>query len=315
MVAVIPMKLIVPDYYPQFRCKADACRHSCCIGWEIDIDETALARFRAVEGELGQRLQEQIDTEGTPHFRLGSDERCPFLNEQGLCDLIIRLGEDSLCQICADHPRFRNEFSHCTEMGLGLTCEAAAELILRQSEPMTLIALQDDGGGECPDEEEQYLLAVRDNALAIARDRDFTVTERMENLCDLFAVPLPEYSPAQWAEVFLALERLDDHWTALLHKLKQPIPSCDLTHLETAFEQLLVYFLYRHLPAALRDGDVDSKIGFAVLSTQMLMWLYAATHEALPELARMYSSEVEYSDENLEILFDLLWETESGLVP
>ena len=33
------MKLIAPDYYNKFSCIADKCRHSCCVGWEIDIDE------------------------------------------------------------------------------------------------------------------------------------------------------------------------------------------------------------------------------------------------------------------------------------
>ena len=31
--------LVYPDYYPEFRCSASACKHNCCIGWEIDIDE------------------------------------------------------------------------------------------------------------------------------------------------------------------------------------------------------------------------------------------------------------------------------------
>ena len=32
------MRIIAPDYYREFHCIADKCRHSCCIGWEIDID-------------------------------------------------------------------------------------------------------------------------------------------------------------------------------------------------------------------------------------------------------------------------------------
>ena len=32
------MKLFAPKYYTEFSCIADRCRHSCCIGWEIDID-------------------------------------------------------------------------------------------------------------------------------------------------------------------------------------------------------------------------------------------------------------------------------------
>ena len=32
------MTLIYPATADAFRCIADACRHTCCKGWEIDID-------------------------------------------------------------------------------------------------------------------------------------------------------------------------------------------------------------------------------------------------------------------------------------
>lgn len=32
------MKSKVPDYYEEFHCIASECKHSCCIGWEIDVD-------------------------------------------------------------------------------------------------------------------------------------------------------------------------------------------------------------------------------------------------------------------------------------
>ncbi len=36
------MKLFAPRYYKKFKCSADKCDHSCCVGREIDVDETAL---------------------------------------------------------------------------------------------------------------------------------------------------------------------------------------------------------------------------------------------------------------------------------
>ena len=299
------MKETVPNYYPAFRCLAADCRHSCCIGWEIDIDEDSLARHDAVSGPMGQRLQESIDRTDTPHFRLDAEERCPFLNVEGLCDLICTMGEDALCQICADHPRFRNCFSHCTELGLGLVCEGAAELVLSQTAPMELICLSDDGTDCQPDEDEAELLQLRRTAMQIAQDRGFSIWERMEHLTEFFDLPIIE-DAKRWAKTYLALERLDKGWTVLLKQLEAAPPAacCDTQDLPA--EQLLVYFLYRHVPAALWDGDPYSKIAFAVLSTHMILWLHAATELPLQELARMYSGEVEYSDENLEILWDAL---------
>ena len=49
------MKIYAPDSYPRFRCIADRCRHTCCVGWEIDIDPGTLAQYRAIL----TRLREQ----------------------------------------------------------------------------------------------------------------------------------------------------------------------------------------------------------------------------------------------------------------
>lgn len=120
------MKYIAPNYYKAFSCLAGQCQHSCCIGWEIDVDEAAFQRYQSTVGQMGQRLRASISQDGgTPHFILAEGDRCPLLRQDGLCDMILQPGEDALCQICADHPRFRNYFSDQVELGLGLCCEAA----------------------------------------------------------------------------------------------------------------------------------------------------------------------------------------------
>ena len=158
------MDLYVPDYYPQFHCIASGCRHTCCAGWEIDIDPESLSRYQRLEGGFGDYVRRSISLEGTPHFVLGEHERCPLLDREGLCELIQREGEGALCQICRDHPRFRNYFSDRIEMGLGLVCEEAARVILRWPSPLRLILLEGDGTGE-PTDDERYLFALRDEWL------------------------------------------------------------------------------------------------------------------------------------------------------
>lgn len=155
------MKTIVPDYYKDFRCIAGECRHTCCMGWEIDVDEPALRRFLA-EPEISRH----VSMAETPHIELLEGERCPFLNEKGLCRMILSHGEDMLCDICRDHPRFRNYWSDRVETGLGLVCEEAGRLILSRSAPMCLRVLEDDGADEEIPEDEEWLTEYRDRLLS-----------------------------------------------------------------------------------------------------------------------------------------------------
>ena len=123
------MRVIRPSYWKEFRCIAAQCGDNCCIGWEIDIDSESGRFYRSVEGRFGERLNREICNEnGEAHFRLHG-ERCAFLNHENLCDIILNLGETSLCQICAEHPRFYEWFGDVKEAGLGLCCEAAGRLI------------------------------------------------------------------------------------------------------------------------------------------------------------------------------------------
>lgn len=310
------MKTVIPDYFDQFKCIADKCRHTCCVGWEIDVDESTLKRYEPVSGPLGDKLQKNIVRDECPHFRLTSDERCPFLNEQNLCELILNLGKDSLCQICADHPRFRNYFSDRTEMGLGLCCEAAAALILGRREPMVLLTRSDDQPEEPLDSLEQAILAVRKRAFEIIQDRNRPMTERIEALLAEFDVRLPQKTAAEWADYFLSLERLDHSWDEQLNKLKSSsAPSAELSDLEIPLEQLAVYFLYRHLPAAQDATDIRACLGFAVLSWRLIRQLCRIQQQnggcSLPDLvefARLYSSEIEYCEENTDAILNLLWD-------
>ena len=154
------MKLIAPDYYPAFRCIAGACRHTCCEGWEINIDDEALHRYQTMPGEFGEMLRGNISLSPAPHFKLLPGERCPLLREDRLCTLIAEKGEENLCQICRDHPRFRNYWSDRIEIGLGMACEEAARLILTCDHPLFLITAGEDPE-ETPREPDQAELSLR----------------------------------------------------------------------------------------------------------------------------------------------------------
>ena len=300
------MKLIAPSYYKDFSCIADKCKHSCCIGWEIDIDERTDEFYKSVGGELGERLEKNINRSGeTVHFKLSCGERCPFLNENGLCDIITELGEGALCQICDDHPRYRNFFSDRTEIGLGLCCEAAAELIINRKDKTTFVTLSDDGEDEETDTADEIFFSVREKIFSIIQDRRVSVKERVATLLSEFALSMPDKRPSEWVDVFLSLEMLDGEWGIMLNKLKDADALPDYSD-EIACEQILCYFIYRHLADGLFDGRMDERIKFAVLGLDMITAIARTCDISLAEAARFYSSEIEYSGENVEALLNIL---------
>lgn len=311
------MKLIAPAYYPRFRCLAGDCRHTCCRGWEIDVDETALTRYEQVGGSLGDKLRRAIDRAGdAPHFRLDQQENCPFLTKNGLCELILHLGEDSLCQVCADHPRYRGFFTDRTEIGLGLCCEAAARLILTWPEPVTLITLEDDGGDEALTAEEQAFLQLRERLMTVAQDRSMPIAARVDALEEMSGIPLPWDALPRWAELLLTLERLDEAWTHRLTALIDRLPAENLSPAwDVPLEQLLTCLMYRHLTGALEDGDAAGRLAFVVLGWKLMVALFLRegeqTMDTLVETVRLWASEIEYSDENTAALLDAL--DEGGL--
>ena len=308
------MQYIYPDYYEYFHCIAGRCTHNCCIGWEIDVDPETLAFYDTVPGELGRRLREQIDREGEPHFRLGAQDRCPFLNDENLCEIITALGEEHLCGICARHPRFYHEVDGGVEVGLGLCCEEAARLILGWEAPVDLLGRT----GEA-----EPLVVLRDRAVRILQQRSLPLEQRVAELLSLCGAGEIDWDMSLWAQRLLSLERLDEGWTELLLLLRSsgktaPVEEflCYMGEREREYEQLLVYLIYRHLVEAWDELDAACRAAFAVLGYRVIRCLGAIlwqktgrfSFEEQVELARMFSAEIEYSDENVEKLLVMLEE-------
>lgn len=116
------MVLRVPSYYKDFQCIADRCQDSCCIGWEIDIDEDTFSYYKSIGGAFGERLRAHMETEECNSFTLRENGWCPFLNEKKLCDICMELGEEALCEVCTEFPRFTMEYENVREKVLCLSC-------------------------------------------------------------------------------------------------------------------------------------------------------------------------------------------------
>ena len=279
------MKEVFPNYYRKFKCIADKCRHNCCIGWEIDIDENTMDLYNSLEGKFAEKIRSNIDGE-IPHFVLGEGERCPFLNNNGLCDIISELGEDAICDICFLHPRFRNFYDDFTETGLGLCCEEAARIILTENERFFI---------ELPEHlKNNGFVKERKEVFDVLQDRSVTMYERLKKLSQKYGFEF-QFSNEELYDFYMSLERLDESWESELKKLKDTydIEIFKREDLQIFFEQLACYFIFRHF---------QSGVGFAILSCWVVGEICSSCEDfdKMLDVVRMYSSEIEYCEENTQ---------------
>lgn len=310
------MKTFVPNYYKDFKCIAEKCNHNCCIGWEIDIDDDTLSKYQNSNSKFSKNLMEGIEYhDDCACFKLDGKGRCTFLNENNLCEIILNIGEDSLCQICSDHPRFRNYYSDRIEMGIGLCCDEAGKIILSQDSPFSLEIISDDNCNDNPDEYDTAFFEFRNNLFQILNDDRLTLNEKIQEFLSFFEIDFPKFTKDELFDLFISLERLDDHWSVILNQLKETDIS-DILIPDTFnkyFNNLIKYFIYRHFTAD------DSEIIFFILVSYLIIENLCKMHiknyneltvNDMVEYCRLYSSEIEYSDENIEKIIDKLYKNE-----
>ena len=198
------MKLYAPKYYKKFICIADKCEHSCCIGWEIDIDKQTLEKYKKLKAPYGINILNSISLDDTPHFKLCREDRCPHLDEKGLCKIILSVGEDYLCDICREHPRFYN-YTRVAEVGLGMSCREAARLVLSSSDYNVMEEL----GEVCALEDEVFFdgRAERKKIYDIL-GKNLDYNTRLEIIYREYGIPLLD--EGRWLETIASLEYLDD---------------------------------------------------------------------------------------------------------
>jgi lysine-N-methylase len=310
-----------PTYYRDFRCIAGDCRDSCCKGWEIDIDEDTARYYAGVGGEFGERLRSSIH-DGS--FLLTEDERCPFLNKSGLCDIYTELGGDKLCRICSDHPRYYEWFGSVKEGGVGLCCEAAAELIISRPFALCKDEVPDEtASGDYDEELFAMLLDAREEMFTVLADEKKPLCDCLCRLLDIASemqlcidMPFPdngEKVPAGKAlrgafALLSELEPIDEKWQPYIAECTERL-SCSperSSGTDVFLRRLGSYFIFRYLLKAVFDGEVLSRAKFAVFSLIILDRLFCLSGSSAPEscaeTAKNYSKETEYCEENMEEL-------------
>ena len=309
------MILTFPTFYRDFKCIANRCTDSCCIGWEIDIDSATYDKYRL----MPESFQKNIAVcDGVAHFVLTQDERCPFLQKDGLCKIILEHSEDMLCDICREHPRFYEWYGNYKDAGVGLCCEEAVRLLLESEKPLEYesVETQEISDDDTPEDICKSVFELRKSLFSIINDRSLTLSDRIERCflkigakdviapCsadELFAECVEiakEMSPFDelWEKYILRLEALD------FQEVKERINKA-LSENQIRYEKSLSYFVFRHFVKACFDGDLLSHFKFAVIMTILEMLIDCVNGDLLFN-TRYLSKQIEYSEENIDALTD-----------
>ena len=323
----------MPEYFQKFKCIADKCKDSCCIGWEIDIDEKTRKKYKALDTELGREIVEKTKC---GFFPLEKNGRCAFLDGKGLCRIISSVGEGYLCDICREHPRYYGISADGLEGGLGLGCEEAARLILSLTELPKIISVEKNVNYFDNDEHAELSDKIR------KRLYDSIFTAHPSELIGIYAayasegdslafyllsvnnsgsVRLPKscYIDVDANKVrslyldFVKLlsecEALDKNWYGLTDELTS-VDITDILKKETALRPLLYYFTHRYVRDGVLDLSIGSKILFAILSSMVTVALSCIISGDDPTVraAVTFSKNIEYSTDNVDLILEGLSE-------
>lgn len=290
------MKLYAPKYYKNFVCIADKCDHSCCVGWEIDIDEDTYLKYKTLKNGYAPSILNSISCCDVPHFKLDPHEKCPHLDERGLCRIILNVGEEYLCGICREHPRFYN-YTRVAEVGLGMSCREAARIVLSSPD---YDVMEEIGEVDALEDESDFCgQSERKRIYGILKDKGQDYKTRLEAVYRVYGINAGEDD--QWLEAMGSLEYLDGAHRELFLKYSSATrPRGKDEYLERA----LAYFVYRHLTEASCEESVAYRLSFCLFLERLLASLICAEKadslEEIAVLASIISEEIEYSEDNTE---------------
>ena len=168
--------ILKPWFYDDFHCTGDACPYTCCMDWGIALDREETERYLYAFGERDEAPL-LLKEDGTSRIRFREDNhRCRFLNEKGLCKLVLTHGEEFISHICHIFPRFETSYNDVRELHLSNACPEVLRFLYEGKERMYFV--DEDGMPEG-----NSLAVQKDLLLLRERCIDFLQTE--------LPIPLP----------------------------------------------------------------------------------------------------------------------------
>ena len=343
---MVKMKTYTLSIFKNFKCINSKCKDNCCISWQVDIDCESLSYYKGLNTHFSKKILDNVISDGDGAcFKMDNEKRCPFLNSDNLCDIMINLGEDKVPYICQNHPRFYNFLYDRCECGYGISCEVASKLLLSDKEIDTNIEF------ELTDNLSDILSYSRKKAFEIIKDKTHTLSYKVANflefslltddalfmgdydkiilLADSFKsdIRLGEEKPTKedvlnFVLILKKLEPLTNIWQDKLNDIIENIDEIYkcvdefktfIKEKSYYYDNLFVYLVFRYYLKSLDDSDILSKSKFIL--TSLLVNVIMDIHSYIingninrEENQRLYSKEIEYNDANVDYIYQMAQE-------
>lgn len=197
------VNMFMPKYMLTFKCVGSECVDTCCAGWDINIDEDTYKKYAGSTGSLKSLVEGKFveNKSSSDYFNKGfmilkENNKCPFLNDNLLCDIHGGIGEENLCITCKRFPRVYNIIDEVYEKSGLPSCEEICTMAFLNKEKMEFIECEqeinesdieirriiDTEVFEETDSLLQYFWDIRVNSINIIQNRDFSIEERLSIL-------------------------------------------------------------------------------------------------------------------------------------
>ena len=195
--------------YNDFKCTANKCKFTCCEGWDINIDKDTYEKWKKDEKDSnyllkGVKIKECNERKGY-FINKETFEKCPFLDCEGLCNIVKGHGEEYLSKTCHSFPRIKNDFESKMELSLSCACPEVIE-ILDKIEGKIL--MEPEGRNNKDDLLE---LKIRETLIDIVSGEEFSLDERLLIGFDMLLNILEDESYTSEESLLEELEKYSDN--------------------------------------------------------------------------------------------------------
>lgn len=196
------MKVVKFAYYDEFHCIGPECTDTCCKQWSIYFSKRDYLKHKNAHcsSELKSILEQSLvrikgkdkDENCFAMIKFDENDKCPMLNNNGLCMVQKELGEKALSAVCYTFPRLLGQVGrNAVVLACNTTCPHVVEMLMNYPEGLKVIEeelnnVKDLNNGifslQSVNEEWEgypYYWVIKNAQIDILQNRNFNVPERM----------------------------------------------------------------------------------------------------------------------------------------